>query len=251
MPPLALHTAVAKEIAENLRSPALDGQRGTLYLGSTAPDIRVITRWDRKATHFFDLAHFEEQSGVAGLLQAYPALAEPSRLSAGTVSFVAGYISHLVMDETWISDVYRPFFGERSPLKGDLRANVMDRALQYALDQDRRRDHDLIGHIVGEVTRAELALDVDFLDGETVGRWREIVVDVVQRPPDWERFRYAAARHLNGPALEDPEALSELVRSLPDLVDETVKYLSPERVQAFMEDSLARGVEAVKEYLCA
>ena len=127
MPPLALHTVVVKEIADRLRHPLLDGERGNLYLGSTAPDIRVIALCDRQLTHFFDLASFEEQNGMAELLRAHPELAEVGKLNGETVAFMAGYISHLVMDETWINDIYRPFFGERSPLEGEPRAKLMDR----------------------------------------------------------------------------------------------------------------------------
>ena len=36
--------------------------------------------------------------------------------------------------------------GERSPLGGNLRAN-MDRALQFSIDCDRRRDSEFIAHM--------------------------------------------------------------------------------------------------------
>ena len=39
------------------------------------------------------------------------------------------------------------------------------------------------------------------------------------------------------------------MRSLPDLVEETVQYLTVERVQGFLEESLKRSRGAVKEYL--
>ena len=123
MPPLALHTALAKEIADRLNLAALDDERGSFYLGSTAPDIRVITHWERSRTHFFDLERFDEQSGVSALLEAYPVLTNPDDLSPQTRAFTAGYLTHLVTDETWITTVYRPYFGERSPLGGDIRAN--------------------------------------------------------------------------------------------------------------------------------
>lgn len=252
MPPLALHTVIAKEVADRLRHRALDEERGNLYLGSTAPDIRVITRWERERTHFFDLANFDEQSGVAGLFQVYPRLARPASLNRPTAAFVAGYLTHLVMDETWINTIYRPFFGERSPLGSDLRANIMDRAIQFSLDRERRSDRGLIIHVLNEVARCDLALEVDFIDGETLRRWQEVILDVVKHPPDWERFRYVAGRHLREAGIESPEAFQEFVRSLPDLVEETLRYLTPERVQAFVEDSLNQGLEAVKEYLeCA
>lgn len=252
MPPLALHTVVAKEVADHLYHRILDEERGNLYLGATAPDIRVITRWERQRTHFFDLDNFEEQSGVAGLFQAYPGLARPALLSRPTSAFVAGYLTHLVMDETWINAVYRPFFGERSPLAGDLRANIMDRAIQFSLDRERRSDRGLMAHVLKEVARCDLALEIEFIEGETLRRWQEVILDLIQHPPDWERFRYVAGRHLREAGIESPEAFQEFIRSLPDLVEETLRYLTPERVQAFIEESRERSLEAVKEYLeCA
>ena len=121
MPPLVLHAASAKKIADRLQLHLLDEERGQVYLGSTAPDIRVITGFDRRRTHFFDLDDFEEQSGVETFFHAYPCLGNSSAISAATAAFVAGYLTHLVMDETWIKTIYRPYFGERSSLGGSLR----------------------------------------------------------------------------------------------------------------------------------
>jgi len=249
MPPLALHTAIAKEIADRLDLAALDAERGSLYLGSTAPDIRVITQWDRSRTHFFDLDCFDDQSGIAGLFEAYPALNDPGKLSAQTRAFVAGYLTHLVTDETWITTVYRPYFGERSPLGGNIRANVMDRALQFSLDAERRGDRHLMMHVLEAVTRIDIGLDIDLIDSETLRRWRDVIADIVQHEPDWERFRNAAKRHLK---LDSDNGIDELMSSLPELVDETLNYLTPERVEAFLDDSRSRSLDAVRDYLqCA
>ena len=195
---------------------------------------------------------FEEQSGVAGLFRACPRLARPAALNRPTAAFVVGYLTHLVMDETWITAIYRPFFGERSPLGGDLRANIMDRALQFAMDGERRRDRALVAHVLDEVSRSDLGLEIDFIDADTLRRWQELILQVINHPPNWERFRYVAGRQLGEAGIKSEGAFQEFLRSLPDLVDETLRYLTPERVQAFMEDSLNRSLEAVKEYLeCA
>ena len=252
MPPLGLHTVIAKEAGDRIRHRVLDEERGNLSLGSTAPDIRVITRWERGRTHFFDLSNFDEQSGVAGLFSAYPRLSQPGRLSAGTVAFVAGYLTHLVMDELWINTIYRPFFGERSPLGGGLRANIMDRAMQFSLDRQKRTDRELMTHVLHEVSRSDLALQIDFIDGETLHRWKDVIVEVIDHPPDWQRFRSVAGRHLREAGIESPQQFEEFLRSLPDLVDETLRYLSEKRVREFMERSVEQGVGALKEYLeCA
>lgn len=249
MPPLTLHVVVAKQIADRLGHRLLDGERGSLYLGSTSPDIRVLTRCDRRLTHFFDLSCFEEQSGVQGLFEAHPHLAEVGKLNPAMVAFVAGYISHLVMDETWINDVYRPFFGERSPLGGNLRANIMDRVMQYELDREKRSDRRMMAHVLEELARKELAIDIGFIDGATMRRWHEVTLEVVNHPPDWQRFPYIAGRHLREAGIDTPEAFAQFLKTLPDLVEETTNYLTRERIQAFLEDSLARGLEAIRGYL--
>ncbi len=252
MPPLTLHTVMAKDLADGLRHRLLDRERGNLYLGSTAPDIRVITRWERERTHFFDLGSLEEQSGVDGLFQTYPRLAQVAALNEPTAAFIAGYLTHLVMDETWITTIYRPFFGEGSTLGGSLEANIMDRLVQFSIDREKRSDRAVVAHVLEEVARSDLALEIDFIDGDTLGRWREVMLNVVNQPPDWERFRYVAGRHLREAGIETPEAWQEYLRSLPDMVERSLRYLAPERVRYFVEESRRLGLEAVKEYLeCA
>src|SRR3970282_2922071 len=108
------------------------------------PVIPASTRGERGPTPFFDLPNFDEQNGVAGLFSAYPRLGQPGSLRPGTAAFVAGYVTHLVMDELWINTIYRPFFGQRSPLGGDVRANIMDRAIQISLERPERIDRELM-----------------------------------------------------------------------------------------------------------
>ncbi|HET9318453.1 MAG TPA: zinc dependent phospholipase C family protein, partial [Bryobacteraceae bacterium] len=139
MPPIFLHMAVARDVAAELPPAPLAAEKGTYLLGATSPDIRVIARWERERTHFFNLSDFEHQDSVAKFFAAYPSLAAPERLKPETIAFVSGYITHLALDETWIVKVYRPYFGQLSALGGDLSANTMDRLLQFELDR-RRRD---------------------------------------------------------------------------------------------------------------
>ncbi len=249
MPALTVHTAVAKDVVDQIAASVLDEQRGAVYLGATAPDIRVLTRWERARTHFFDLSEFEEQSGVAALFESNPALARPADLSDQTASFVAGYITHLVMDEMWITSVYRPFFGERSELGGSVRANVMDRALQFSMDSDRRNDRELMLHIMNEVATSDLDLEIGFIDLDTLKQWHRFVVELAEQMPDWERYKSGARKHLERTGVELGEDFEEMMNSLPDLVDETIRYLTPERLGSYLEDSRVRCVEAVKAYL--
>src|SRR3972149_5351897 len=114
------------------------------------------------------------------------------------------------------------------------------------------RGWDRMAHVLEAVARSDLALEIEFIDGETLHRWRDLIVDVVDHPPDWERFRYVASRHLREAGIETPEQFEEFLRSLPDLVDETLRYLTEARVREFMGSAVQGSVTAVKEYLeCA
>ncbi|KPK21339.1 MAG: hypothetical protein AMJ76_02840 [Dehalococcoidia bacterium SM23_28_1] len=249
MPALALHAAVVKRVADQLRHRALDAEPGSLYLGSTAPDIHILMRWERERTHFFDLQELEDQSAVASMLETHPALAQPAELSPPTVAFVCGYISHLVMDEIWINDIYRPFFGRSSPLAGDDRADMMDRAVQYELDRQARADRQAMSHIVKEIAQPILDLNVGLISAGALGLWRELMVEALNHPPDWERFRFFGGRALKVAGIDTPEAFGEFVKTLPDLVAEATDYLGRERLDAFLEKSQNQGREAIKEYL--
>jgi hypothetical protein len=249
MPALALHAAIVKRIAERLQHRALDVDAASLYLGSTAPDIHILMRWERERTHFFDLQKFEEQSAVAAMFEVHPALTRPAELNPSTVAFVCGYISHLVMDEIWINDVYRPFFGRSSPLAGDRRANIMDRAVQYELDRQARADREAMSHVVKELAQPTPDLEVGLIERGPLGLWRELMVDALNHPPDWERFRFFGGRALRVMGIDTPEAFAEFVKTLPGLVAEATDYLGRERLDAFLEKSLNEGREAIKEYL--
>ncbi len=256
MPPLSLHTSFARRIAERLRIAMLDEERGNLYLGATAPDIRVITRWERSRTHFYDLNNFEHQDAVADFFSTHPALADAAAVSPPTCAFIAGYVSHLVMDANWIDHIYRPFFGRDSELGGDLRANILDRAMQFSLDSDTRDDDELMAEVVEAVARCDLELEIDFIDRESLRKWHQVVSDFTQTRPDWDRFKSRIRRHLadTGGEVdgEGEELAEELALSLPDLVDETLRYLSRERLDEWMDESLEESLTAVREYLrCA
>ena len=71
------------------------------------------------------------------------------------------------------------------------------------------------------------------------------------QPVDWERFGRAAQRHLP-PGEAESREFQEAVRSLPDLVDQTLRYLTAARVEEFLAEAEDRSLGVVKEYLqCA
>lgn len=249
MPPLGMHMTLARDITRLLKDPHIEYDAGAYYLGSTAPDIRVLTRWERERTHFFRLDCYDEQDSVRSFLRAHPYLARPSELNGPSVSFLAGYISHLAMDETWIVEVYRPCFGPPSPLRGDALANVMDRVLQYELDRRDRLDRQVVEEIRESLLRTTVDISVGFLDAATLARWRDLQVEVLSRPPSWDRFKWLGGRFLAEYGVRTDEDLQEFLKGVPDMLEECVRQVTLERIQAFRETSLQKAREAIREYL--
>jgi hypothetical protein len=246
MPPLGMHMTLARELAQRLGERALTENAGAYYLGATTPDIRVLTRWDRARTHFFDLNDFGEQSGTAGVLRAHPEISCLHELNPETAAFMCGYISHLEMDEAWIVDIYRPCFGERSALKGEALANVLDRVLQHELDRREREDPGVVSEIHDDLLASAVEVAVPFVDNETLLRWRDISADIVSRPSDWERF---ASRHLRAYGVESDSDRAEFVRNVPDLLDQAIREVTPQRLEQFQERSRERALAALRDYL--
>ncbi|MEX0750677.1 MAG: zinc dependent phospholipase C family protein, partial [Dehalococcoidia bacterium] len=206
MPGLRLHLTIARDLANELGSGLVDEARGAYYLGATTPDIRALTRWDRERTHFFSLDDFEEQSGVHRLFEQEPKLRDAGSLDAPTAAFVAGYISHLVLDEDYICQIYRPLFGERSSLSGDAMADVMDKALQWDIEREDCADHAKVEEIRTAMVEAAVEVNIDFIARESLTQWRDISVDLIGTQPSVERLVRFLGRRMPDVRLDDEQA---------------------------------------------
>ena len=133
MPNLPMHIHLAHEVAQQLDRGYVYDHLGCFYLGSTAPDIRAMTKGPREQTHFAPLSVEEVGAGARTMFQSYPELVDEAGASPATKSFLLGYLSHLAADETWITSVYRPNFDlsvEATRLTGDqVQADIWDRAV--------------------------------------------------------------------------------------------------------------------------
>jgi hypothetical protein len=240
----------ARRAAGSFSPTCVDAKAGAYLLGSTSPDIRVLTRWDRERTHFFDLEEeTAHQDSVAGFFAAHPQLRESSALSDETRAWTCGYVTHLVMDELYIMEVYRPFFGSRSTLGGGERANLLDRVLQYELDRREREDREAMEEVRDALFANAVAIDTGFIDRETMEKWRDVTANVTEYAPDWERFTYIASRHLRRAGIESESDYARFLEEIPEMLDESLRTVGTAQVDAFFERVQTRAVEQLEEYL--
>ena len=170
-------------------------------------------------------------------------------LSDETRAFVAGYISHLVFDEQYITGMYRRYFAQHEALGGQMRANVMDRLLQFDLDRTYCNDEALKGEICAALAGTVTGIAVGFIDAETLDRWRKVSADVIARQMDWDRMRGMITNHLRFGGLEEGESMSTFLDSLPELLDETVARITSIEIDAFVGRATETAARAVENYL--
>lgn len=249
MPPITLHMVVARQVAQELGHADVPHDSGAYLLGATSPDIRVITRQDRFSTHFFDLNEHNHQDSVKSFLDTYGHLAQPENLNPETRAWATGYITHLVMDEQYITNVYRRYFARHDELGGAMRANVMDRLLQFDLERQYFSDPELKQHVSDALADTIEGIDCGFLDAATMERWRGVASDVAKRNMDWDRARGMIANHLRFAGLEEGETMAEFLDSLPDLLNETIAHITSAEIDGFVQRSADAVRSAMERYL--
>jgi hypothetical protein len=246
MPSIGSHLAGARLVADRLAHRTIDADRGAYFLGATAPDLRGMTRQPREDTHFFSFEDLAHQDSAERMFAEHPRLRVPNELDAETRAFVAGYLTHLLMDEQYIERIYREYFGAASKLGGDARADLLDRLLQYELDR-RAREDEALASARDAMAAANASADVAFIAADTLGRWRDIAVEMASHPPTWDRWARTAARHA-GASAETSDDEAAMLREVPDLLREVLDHVTEQRVREFIDESVEAATARVREY---
>ena len=249
MPPLAIHLRFAQETAAAVGLPLLGRHLGAFFLGSTAPDIRNNIGWPRERTHFTTLAEAGDARGLERMFLVHPHLAEARSVGPEVAAFVAGYRTHLVADDAWIRLVYRPYFGQESSLGGSAMANVLDRALQFEMDNGEREERGRVAAWVELLQELDPQLDIGFIGADDLARWRETVLVSMQREPSWERFRSLAEGVLVPSGKVELPALTRFLDELPGSLGEVHHHVAGETIACFRQEALAGSLAATASYL--
>ena len=232
MPNLPMHIYLCQQVATELDWGYAHDHSGAAYLGSTTPDIRAMTKWERARTHFSDLGVDRVGAGVERMFDMHPHLAgSDNGLTPQTRAFLLGYVSHLVADEMWITTMFRPHFDPSNLVTDtEVEAHIWDRALQ--LDMDRRVLHENGG--LSDENDAIAAVDLmpalGFLEDELIDEWRGWVARLLGWDFTWERLKRALNRMyrdndevqvvVDGFLAQMPESLERIYQRIPrELID--------------------------------
>ena len=220
---------------------------GYYLQGSTSPDIRVITRGRREEYHFAPLDFQDVGAGVEGMFDSHPHLMSSVDHDEPTRAFVAGYITHLIADETWIVDMYRPFFGNPMVFEDRVLGNVMDRALQLELDRQAWKTVDATKSTLENATDG---ISIGIIPSEKLADWREWVMSHIDRGFSWDRLRFMASRIAAGDETHPAHQVAEeFVSSMPESLERLHRSVSRSDVTNYKERTVEALVRAVGDYL--
>ena len=253
MPPLVTHMIAAVRAGGQVDADGVSfgEQNGDYLLGATTPDIRVLTRWDRERTHFFDIYDDGHQDCVENFFSTHQTFRDPSGLNPETIAWVAGYLTHVIMDQEYVLQIYRPFFGSRSVLGGNSHANLLDRVLQYELDRRERESDEQMLQIRQALVGSAIEIDAGFVDRPLLERWRDTTAAMTEHPPDWERFSFIASRHLKSAGIESESGLRDFMETIPELLDDSLSHVDQSILDGFFESTAERTATVLRDWLGA
>ena len=252
MPNLPMHIYLCQQVATELDWGYVHDHPGAAYLGSTTPDIRAMTKWDRGRTHFSDLSVTDVGAGVQRMFELYPQLAGADNgLTPQTRSFLLGYVSHIVADEAWITTMFRPHFASGNQVTDTaVEAHIWDRALQLDMDRTVLENH---GRLVVEndaIAAVEQLPALEFLQDELIDEWRGWVARLLGWDFTWDRLRRALNRMYRDND-EVQQVVDSFLEQLPESLEQVYQRIPRELIDDYRQRVINETVAQAREYLSA
>ena len=249
MPNLPMHIYLANQAAEQLDWGSIQDHVGSVFLGSTTPDIRAMTGWPRERTHFATLSLESVGTGVRTMLESCPNLAAPGNQTPATQAFILGYISHLVADEVWITTMYRTYFdGENNVACDDVEANMWDRTLQLEMDRKTFAAMDGLHQAAEDIICGDQSVDVGFLEVDLLQEWREWGGRFMTRDFSWDRLKRAMNRMYRDND-DVQQTVDKFLQGMPYSLERIYEKIPEERLDAYQAQVLAQTGSHAREYM--
>ena len=253
MPNLPMHIYLCQQVAVELDWGYAHDHAGAAYLGSTTPDIRAMTKWERARTHFSDLSVREIGAGVRRMFELHPHLAggAGNGLSPPTRAFLLGYVSHLVADEVWITTMFRPHFDDANRITDSaVEAHIWDRALQLDMDNGVLRSNGGLAAQNDAIAGLEQVPALGFLEAELIDEWRGWVARLLGWDFSWERLKRALNRmYRDDDAVQ--QAVDGFLAGMPRSLERVYERIPPALIDDYRRRVIDETKAQAREYLSA
>ena len=218
-------------------------ERAAFLLGAVSPDVRAISGHPREATHFFTIPPQADRPAHRALLMRWPQLREAVTLDRAQAAFIAGYMTHLVMDQTWLEQIVMPaLFIEGLPWGTGHPNWCLYTILMVYLE--RRAEARLPADTVEQLAGAEPDRWLPFIADDLLIRWRDYIVGMIREGGVRLVCRYFA--ETNGLSAGEMEAITGDEERMAEIAYPVVPR---ERLLAFEAEAVRRTEAAVLAYL--
>jgi hypothetical protein len=211
--------------------------------GTTAPDVQVVSRQRREATHFFSLPILPgARSAWVEFITRYPPLASAIKQQSAHAAFLAGYLCHLQADWLWVKDIFIPTFGLRAAWGSFHQRLYYHNVLRAYLDlQILSRLPQGIGASLDEVTpQAWLPFVKDFY----LTRWRQMLSAQLQPDAAIQTVEVFSSRQGTSAA-----EFYALLGSEERMQSEVFAHFPLERVESYRKQVLADNIRLLSDSL--
>ena len=216
-------------------------ERPAFLFGSIAPDAQSVSGQPREATHFFNVPFQDAVPACRHLFAAFPALAEPRRLPGAQAAFMAGYVTHLALDELWVKEIFEPNFGSLAQWGLFTERLYLHNALRSHLDaSDFKR---LTASTSGTLHAARLNGLCPFIADESLLHWRDLIADQFS-PGQAIRTVEVFAQRMGA----DPHRFAALLASPQEMQRRIFDRLPGGALEQFYRDGLALCREMLERY---
>ena len=176
------------------------------------------------------------------MLAAHPVLARAQALSPVQAAFIAGYMSHLKLDELWIAYVFGPCFGLGAEW-GTFRERLLIHNVLRAW-LDRRDGVGLKCDVSGTLAQVEPREWLPFVADHDLSAWRdEIAGQLVPGAPIHTLQVFAARLHV------PPAEFRRMLDSPEEMQRRVFAHLRPGCVERFYSDALSESLHLINAYL--
>ena len=249
MPNAHTHLAAASEVLArpDFRSavPWLSGEaeRAAFLVGSISPDVRVVSHQPREETHFFEIPSAPDHRAVPAMLDAWPTLADPSVLGHTQAAFIAGYITHLIMDELWVDEIVMAHIYVNDEPWGRKHSgwwlySLLMTYLEYQAAPTLPTD------TAPTLKQATPDHWLPFARDRHLKQWRNHVMRMVKT----EGARRTSALFARSNNIT-PKALEAIILSDEDMTREVWSNVPQEKIDSFRSLAVKHSLEAVCSYL--
>ncbi|MFN2212910.1 MAG: zinc dependent phospholipase C family protein [Anaerolineales bacterium] len=232
------HQSLGPEIGYLIHS-----NRGAFYLGSTAPDVQVISGQKRSGTHFFKVP-IPKMARVPWevLIIKNPQLGAGKSLDLVKAVFVAGYLCHLQADWFWIKEIFEPIFGPHQKWgifsKRLYWHNILRAYLDVQVIADLPVEQILNNAVVRPQNWLPFIQDLDLLN------WWAYLCEQLQPGNNIKTVKVFAARE--GIEVDEFQSMLESEQGMRENI---FVHISPGQLADYRAKIVAHNVALVKNYL--